>query len=80
MGGSGLGTFFNSLSDFRFLGCRPSFALFQDVLLSRPSGLNHLVDRAIAFGEIIVGKAKGDGVDDSRFLEGQQRMIVAARR
>jgi hypothetical protein len=50
------------------------------LLPSRPSGLNHLVDRAIAFGKISVGKAKRDVVDDFRFLEGQQRLIVAARR
>jgi len=66
--------------DFGFLGRRPGFAPFQNVLLSCPSGLNHLVDRSIAFGEILVGKAKGDVVNDLCFLKEQQRLIVAARR
>ena len=45
----------------------------------RSSRLNHLIDGAIAPGEILVGKAKSDVVDDFRFLEGQQCLVVAAR-
>jgi len=50
------------------------------MLLSRPSGLNHLIDSAIASTEILVGKAKGDVVYGFGFLEGQQCLIVATRR
>ena len=35
--------------------------------------------RLPALGKKLVGKAKGDVVDDFRFLVGQQRLIVAAR-
>jgi len=55
------------------------FTPFQDVLFAGLSGLNHLIDRAITSGEILVGKAKGDVVDDFGFLEGQQCLIVASR-
>ena len=66
--------------DFCFLRRRCGFAAFQDVLFARPSGLNHLIDGAITSAEILVGKAKGDVVDDFGLLEGKQGLVVTTWR
>ena len=64
----------------RDLGGEPGLAAFQNVLLARTRGLDHLVNGAIALGEILVGEAEGDVVDDLGLLEGQEGPVVAARR
>ena len=66
--------------DLGFLRRHSGFAPFQDVLFPGAGGLDHLIDSSIASGEILVGKAKGDVVDNFRFLEGKQRLIISARR
>lgn len=55
--------------DFRFLGGEGGFAAFEDVFLSRAGRLNHLVNGAVAARQVFMREAKGDVVDDFRFLE-----------
>jgi hypothetical protein len=66
--------------DFGLLGGERGFAAFQDVFLAGARGLDHLVNGAVAFGEIFVGKAEGEVVDHLGFLEGVEPLAIAARR
>ncbi len=62
-----------------FRGLR-GFAAFEDVLLTRTRRLDHLIDSAVAPVEVLVGKAIRKVVSDLGFLEGEESLVVAARR
>lgn len=62
-----------------FLGGEGGFAAFENVLFSGARGLDHLIDRAVAFGQKLVGEAEGDVVNDFGFLKGEQGSVIAAR-
>jgi hypothetical protein len=42
--------------------------------------LDHLVDGAVALGEVLMGKAKCEVVNDLRFLEGEEVPVISALR
>ena len=45
-------------------------AAFEEILLAGPRGLKHLIGGPVAVLEELLGKTKGDVVDDFGFLEG----------
>jgi len=66
--------------DLGFLGGESGLAAFEDVFLAGTSGLDHLVNRAVAFGEKLVSEAEGDIENDLRLVEGVEGLVVATRR
>jgi hypothetical protein len=66
--------------DLHFLGGLRDLASFQNVLFSGSRGLDHLIDGAVAAGEILVREAEGDVIDDLGFLVGEKGAVVAERR
>jgi hypothetical protein len=69
-----------SQKDFGLLGCPGSVAAFLDVLLSRPRGLHHLVDGAVALLQEAPAKAHGAVVDNAGFLKGKEVFVASVRR
>ena len=55
--------------DLHFLGSLRRLAAFQNVLVPRPRGLDHLIHGAVAAREILVGEAEGNVIDNLGFLE-----------
>ena len=66
--------------DLHFPRSDRGLAAFEDVLFPRSRGLDHLVDRAVALGEMFVRKAKREIVDDLGFLEGEEGPVIAPLR
>ena len=65
--------------DFGFLGRERCLAAFQDVLFAGTSGLNHLVNGPLTPSNQLVRKAKGEVIDNLRFLERNEPLIVTMR-
>src|SRR4029077_13642152 len=63
-----------------FLGGQRCLAAFKDVLFPGACGLDHLIHSAVALGEELVREAEGNIIDDLGFLEGEERLVIAARR
>ena len=63
----------------KFLGGERGLAAFQKILFAGARGLDHLVHRAVAPGEIFVRKAEDEVIDHLGFVEGVERLVIAAR-
>ena len=50
---------------------------FGDVLFAATCGLNHLVDSAVAFGEVVLGEVVGDVIDYLSHLIDPEVAVVA---
>ena len=65
--------------DLGFLGGERGFAAFQKILFAGARGLDHLVHGAVAPWEMLARKAEGDVIDHLGFVEGVERLVIAAR-
>lgn len=65
--------------DLGFGGGDGGFAAFYDVLFAGTGGLDHLVDGAVGFGEVLLCEVIGEVVDDFGFAVGEKFPVVAVR-
>ena len=65
--------------DFGFGGGDGGFATFENVLFAGSGGLDHLVDSAIGFGEVLLCEVIGEVVEDFGFAVGEKFPVVAVR-
>ncbi len=64
---------------FGFLGRSRGLAAFEDVLFSGTSGLDHLINRAVAFAKKTFAKSHRTVVNDAGFLESKKVLVAAMR-
>lgn len=62
--------------EFHLGGGDGCFAAFEDVLFAGASGLDHLIDGAIASFEVTLGEAEGEVVDHHCLLVGEELSVV----
>lgn len=65
--------------DLGFLGSARGLAAFDDVLLARAGGLDHLVVGAVALGEEAVAEMDRGVIDNLGFLVGEEVFVAAVR-
>ena len=63
--------------DFGLGGGGCGLVAFGDVLFAATCGLNHLVDSAVAFGEVVLGEVVGDVIDYLGDLVDPEVAVVA---